>query len=168
MLVQDLKKIFFLFIPLALIGLIFTNCDSSGALKLIGPEVEIDLDGNIKYKAVDPDFENACVEINLPINIKPADVREELVNYILAQTNGLSTFALSGEVFDVNKLKVAYGTCPTANLDSMPASCSGKTINEIPVGHDFGLLTYNNQVSEVLFAGTPFETNIVETMCGYL
>ena len=168
MVIQFLKRMLILFIPLVLIGLTFTNCDSSGALKLIGPEVEIDLDGNIKYKAVDPGFANACVEITLPINIKPEDVREELVSYILAQTNNLSTFALSGEVFDVNKLQVSYGACPTKNLDATPASCLGKSINKIPVEHDFGLLTYNDQVSELLFAGTAFESNIVESICGLL
>ncbi len=163
MLLKFAKKLFFLFIPLGLIALTFTNCDSSGALKLVGPEVEIDLDGNVQYKAIDPNFADACIEIRLPINIKPTDIREELVNYILAQTNGLSSFALSDEVFDINKLEVSYGSCTTENVDTMPASCSGKRINEIPVGHDFKLLTYNGQVDQTFFG-----TNIVDGICSSL
>jgi len=148
---------------MALIALTFTNCDSSEALNLIGPEVEIDLDGNVQYKAIDPGFDNACVQIRLPINIKPADVREELVNHILAQTNGISNFSLGGEILDVTSLEVSYGVCPTENQDEMPEECSGKRINDIPVDHDFELLTYNDQVDERFFG-----VNIVSGICSSL
>ncbi len=168
--VNVLKKVLLLVLPICLLAFVFTNCDSSEALNLIGPEVEIDLDGNVMYKAIDPNFTKACIEVRLPINIKPKALQTELVNYILANTNQISTFNLNSENFDVNKLEVSYGACPVENVDAMLANCAGKRINEIPVGHDFKVLTYGG-LANLTIAGLsnlPINlpnTSIVEIFC---
>ncbi len=155
-----LKSIILIF-PTIIFLLVFNNCSSSQAIDLLAPEIEVDLDGNIVYQAVDPNNSFVCMEINLPIDYKPEDVQGALSRHLESQVPERTQQFMSDYLeLNLDEIEVAYGACPEESRDEFV--CENKNLGEeIPIEHSYKVVTYD---------GTATGTDLlfVENLCDQL
>ncbi len=143
----------FILITLLLFG--YTNCGDGG----LGPTVEIDVSEQIYYKAVEPNYPEACIEIQIPFEIDKQDIKREIIS-ILDQNNfddqvnssvntlesqlgvfGIASPFSATQDFESNNIVVSDGRCPAVNADPISQGCT-KRIAGIPFKNYYRLMTY--------------------------
>ena len=138
----------------------FNNC---GQNKL-GPSVEIDLNEKNYYKAIEPNYPQACIEIQIPLKIDKEDIKAEVLrsldqNNFDDQLNSsidtmetqLSLFGITSpfnttEPFASDNIVVESGKCPAAGADPVAQNCT-KRISGIPFNNYYKLITYVEELN---------------------
>ena len=139
--IDQLKKVFifsgFFFLVLSL----FSNVNSKELIETVKEPV-VDIDGNVVYKAIHPQFADMCIELRLPINLTPEVAKDRITTDFEAKMKSKSTM-ISGKKFQTKDLVVSYGECQGQGQQKTSSACADQRLLDLPMDHQLNFFSYS-------------------------